>query len=272
MLFLMANHGSSRVKSEHELIVNTSGTVVVEYTYDAWGRLLTTTGSMASTLGEINPLRYRGYVYDSETGLYYLQSRYYNPAIGRFINADEYVGTGQGTLGYNMYAYCLSNPVRYVDYCGRFSGSPPVIGPGLTLPEGGGWEINIDGTVYYYTVSYNGNGELYEYWFDANGDLVWIRHHSTHGNGKHHEDPHDHRGGKDKDGKNTIGKKEKRDDKFRPPEQFAGAPQGATSIWLKSIGVGIALFATYEIVKWGTAAAFAPITGGISFVIAGAAP
>ena len=50
-------------------IVNTSGTVVVEYTYDAWGRLLTTTGSMASTLGEINPLRYRGYVYD--TGLYY---------------------------------------------------------------------------------------------------------------------------------------------------------------------------------------------------------
>lgn len=86
-------------------IVNTSGTVVVEYTYDAWGRLLTTTGSMASTLGEINPLRYRGYVYDTETGLYYLESRYYNPNIGRFINADAFSSTGQGCIGYNLFAY-----------------------------------------------------------------------------------------------------------------------------------------------------------------------
>ena len=118
MLFLMANHGSSRVKCEHELIVNTSGTVVVEYTYDAWGRLLTTTGSMASTLGEINPLRYRGYVYDTETGLYYLQSRYYNPAIGRFINADSYAATGQGLLGNNMFAYCNNSVVNLKDSSG----------------------------------------------------------------------------------------------------------------------------------------------------------
>ena len=67
-------------------LVSASGTRVVTYTYDAWGNPLSTTGSMAATLGEQNPLRYRGYVYDTETGLYYLQSRYYNPSWGRFIN------------------------------------------------------------------------------------------------------------------------------------------------------------------------------------------
>lgn len=96
-------------------ILNSSGEHVVGYTYDAWGKLLTTTGSMASTLGLYNPLRYRGYVYDRETSLYYLQSRYYNPTWGRFINADSKLSTGQGLLGNNMFAYCLNNPVTYCD-------------------------------------------------------------------------------------------------------------------------------------------------------------
>ena len=73
---------------------------------------------MANTLGKANPLRYRGYVYDDETRLYYLQSRYYDPEIGRFINADIYTSTGQGLLGNNMFAYCLNNPVNYVDGTG----------------------------------------------------------------------------------------------------------------------------------------------------------
>jgi YD repeat-containing protein len=60
-------------------LLNASGTEVVSYTYDAWGKELTCTGTMASTLGADNPLRYRGYIYDTETGLYYLQARYYNP-------------------------------------------------------------------------------------------------------------------------------------------------------------------------------------------------
>ena len=99
-------------------ILNSSGVSVVEYTYDAWGRLLTTTGSMSGTLGLHNPLRYRSYVYDRETGLYYLQSRYYNPAICRFISADTFVSTGQGILGYNMFAYCANNPIAYTDPAG----------------------------------------------------------------------------------------------------------------------------------------------------------
>ena len=69
-------------------LVNASGTQVVSYTYDPWGAPMSTGGTMAATLGAVNPLRYRGYVYDTETGLYYLSSRYYNPVWGRFINAD----------------------------------------------------------------------------------------------------------------------------------------------------------------------------------------
>ena len=78
-------------------IVNSSGTTVVSYVYDAWGRVITTVDNTNINLGEINPLRYRGYIYDQETGLYYLQSRYYNPTWGRFLNADTFVFTGQST-------------------------------------------------------------------------------------------------------------------------------------------------------------------------------
>ncbi len=69
-------------------IANYSGEIVVEYTYDAWGNPLSCTGSPADTLGKKNPFRYRGYVYDEETGLYYLNSRYYDPRVGRFICSD----------------------------------------------------------------------------------------------------------------------------------------------------------------------------------------
>ena len=96
-------------------IADRNHNLVVKYEYDVWGNILSTTGSMASTLGVHNPLRYRGYVYDTETGLYYLQSRYYNPYIGRFINADAYAATGQGFIGNNMFAYCLNNPVNSAD-------------------------------------------------------------------------------------------------------------------------------------------------------------
>lgn len=102
-------------------LVNNSGTQVVAYTYDAWGNPLSTTGTMADTLGKLNPFRYRGYVYDTETGLYYLGSRYYNPETGRFINADGYVSTGQGIVGNNMFAYAINNPISYSDHSGNFA-------------------------------------------------------------------------------------------------------------------------------------------------------
>ena len=105
-------------------IVDAAGTQVVAYTYDAWGKLLSTTGSMAGTLGEYNPLRYRGYVYDTETGLYYLNSRYYNPETGRFINADAEslitASPDSATWDKNLFAYCDNNPIVRVDNGGNW--------------------------------------------------------------------------------------------------------------------------------------------------------
>lgn len=77
-------------------ILDSSGMAVVQYTYTAWGSYLTCTGEMATSLGYYNPLRYRGYVYDAELGLYYLQSRYYNPGLCRFNAPDAFASTGQG--------------------------------------------------------------------------------------------------------------------------------------------------------------------------------
>ena len=97
-------------------IVDGSRSVVASYTYDPWGKIISSSG----TLADINPLRYRGYYYDSETGFYYLQSRYYDPEIGRFINADSYASTdATGLLSTNMFAYCENNPVMRVDPTGE---------------------------------------------------------------------------------------------------------------------------------------------------------
>ena len=97
-------------------LINSSGTMVASYSYDPYGQIQQTTGSMA----EINPLRYRGYYYDADTEFYYLQSRYYDATICRFINADSYSSTGQGIIGYNMFAYCGNNPVSRNDEDGEF--------------------------------------------------------------------------------------------------------------------------------------------------------
>ena len=99
--------------------------------YTSWGKPLATTGSLASTLGADQPFRYRGYIYDNETGWYYLKSRYYNPSIGRFISADVLLSTGQGVLGHNAYAYCLNNPINRSDDAGSFSFSDIFSGAGL---------------------------------------------------------------------------------------------------------------------------------------------
>ena len=109
-------------------LVDGSGALVVKYNYDAWGKLKSMTGSLASTVGTYNPIRYRGYVYDTETQLYYLNTRYYNPDVGRFINADGYASTGDELLGSNMFAYCGNNPVNCVDPTGEFAITTLLVG------------------------------------------------------------------------------------------------------------------------------------------------
>ena len=109
-------------------VITATGTEAAAYTYDAWGKPLASTGDMA----EANPIRYRGYYYDSETGLYYLQSRYYDPEVSRFINLDAYASTGRGILGTNMFVYCNNNSIMLSDGSGTLSAWA------LTLTDSGG--------------------------------------------------------------------------------------------------------------------------------------
>ena len=104
-------------------LVDSAGTKVVSYAYDPWGKTWSASGTLATTLGTFNPLRYRGYVYDTETGLYYLNSRYYNPTWGRFINADttDVLGASLDKANWdkNLFAYCDNNPIIRVDHGGQ---------------------------------------------------------------------------------------------------------------------------------------------------------
>ncbi len=100
-------------------IVDDSGNLVVSYAYDAWGKVLSVIGPNIE-LGNLNPFRYRSYYYDSDIEMYYLQSRYYDPEVCRFINSDDvnYIGL-TGTVGsYNAFAYCENNPVNWKDNTG----------------------------------------------------------------------------------------------------------------------------------------------------------
>ena len=138
---------------------------VATYEYDAWGNV-----SSSGRLAEINPLRYRGYYYDNETGFYYLQSRYYDPANRRFINADNYQSTGQGFVGTNMFAYCNNSPVDLYDQSGNAAGKSF-----LTVMEdcagGRPRELNPKG-IYQYAPSGTEALLLYESPYDSRANLT----------------------------------------------------------------------------------------------------
>ena len=98
-----------------------TGKLAVTYTYDAWGKLVKLEDSTANSVGTLNPFRYRGYYYDTETSLYYLQTRYYDPEVGRFINADAFASTDiSGVLSTNMFAYCENRPTIGSDPTGEW--------------------------------------------------------------------------------------------------------------------------------------------------------
>ena len=111
-------------------ITKQDGTVVAKYIYDVWGKILsikdgsnnTIETTNATHLANLNPFRYRGYVYDNETGLYYLQSRYYDPITGRFLNADDtdYIKSTNSALCTNVFIYCGNNSVNRLDTSGHF--------------------------------------------------------------------------------------------------------------------------------------------------------
>ncbi len=108
-------------------IYDDTGDMLVRYDYDAWGRLRTSWFKndeyQYSVLGNTNPIRYKGYYFDKDTGFYYLQSRYYDPVTGRFLNADDvsYIGVSGTVLGFNLMSYCEGNPIMWQDARGLFS-------------------------------------------------------------------------------------------------------------------------------------------------------
>ena len=103
-------------------LIDSTGKRVVSYKYDSWGRAVNISGTMAATVGQKNPFRYRGYYFDAESGMYYLQSRYYDPEIRRFISADNIIVTGTSVeyQNVNLYEYCSDNPINFQDPSGHF--------------------------------------------------------------------------------------------------------------------------------------------------------
>lgn len=99
-------------------IANADGTVIANYYYDDWGKLVETTGDTA--IANLNPIRYRSYYFDTETGLYYLNTRYYSPDMQRFLNADGYISSVGDIQGCNLFVYCANNPVNMSDSSGNW--------------------------------------------------------------------------------------------------------------------------------------------------------
>ena len=120
---------ATNLQGDVTYIYDIDGNRVVTYNYDAWGNILSITGTKATTIGRYNPFRYRGYYYDNETGFYYLNSRYYDPSSGRFLTADGQLN--DGLLGYNLFAYCENNPVMGYDPIGEWNWGGVIAGLGI---------------------------------------------------------------------------------------------------------------------------------------------
>lgn len=109
------------VQGDIVAVYDGAGNKLINYVYDAFGNFYEGySQANANSHARLNPFRYRGYYYDTDLKMYYLQSRYYDPAIGRFINPDKFATTGQGVLSSNMFAYCANDPVNYVDDEGTY--------------------------------------------------------------------------------------------------------------------------------------------------------
>ncbi len=105
-------------------ILDSNGTQVVSYEYDAWGKPVNTTDTSGANIAQLNPIRYRCYCYDTDTAFYYIKNRYYDPETGRFLNADTFAVVTDDLFSCenkNLYVYCNNNPVRYRDLDGQLA-------------------------------------------------------------------------------------------------------------------------------------------------------
>ena len=117
---------SKNALGDVKYLLSGNGSVLAKYTYDEWGKKISVTDENGNpvtdgtNIAHLNPFRYRSYYYDDETGLYYLNSRYYDPVTCRFVNADILITTDSNTIGINLYIYCGNNPVNRTDANGFF--------------------------------------------------------------------------------------------------------------------------------------------------------
>ena len=135
-------------------ILNSSGSLVASYKYDGWGNC-TVANTSGTDIGNINPIRYRSYYYDSETGYYYLNSRYYDSNVGRFISPD--ISLNDDTTGNNNFVYCGNNPILYKDTTGEwfyvalagglFSAAAQIVSNVLPVAEGETQPLWYDGAL-----------------------------------------------------------------------------------------------------------------------------
>ena len=176
-------------------IIDSLGNEVVKYTYDAWGKPLSCTGTMAASLGKLNPFRYRGYVFDEETGLYYLRNRYYDVNWSRFLNADKLLGTQGKLLSTSIFAYCRNCCINFRDHLGYEEESALITqcdidDKEILLALGISFDNLLPNQSYYYL---NGKGSKMYIWTGDDGKPIHSRHYTDHGKPKSHPYvPHDH--------------------------------------------------------------------------------
>ena len=107
--------GANNLKGDVIGLLDAGGTQVVSYSYNSWGRMTGMTDTSNALIGIMNPFRYRGYILDDETGLYYVGARYYDPETGRFISPDTQLVIDSNFTGVNLYIYCGDNAINYYD-------------------------------------------------------------------------------------------------------------------------------------------------------------
>lgn len=142
----------TNARGDVELIYGGSGVVLARYTYDSWGNTISIKDGSGEEITDptnialLNPIRYRGYYYDSETGLYYLQSRYYDPTTCRFVNADDLsmavCTPGSITYSKNTYAYCENSPIMHCDLNGKWTISISLF-IGFNVFFGGSYTVGV---------------------------------------------------------------------------------------------------------------------------------
>ena len=177
-------------------ITDSTGAFVARYTYDEWGNITSITDGQGndvsanlSHIANINPLRYRSYFYDAETGFYYVTTRYYDSDIGRWINTDRVMGVNQDMTTYNLFVYCGNNPVCRYDVGGMFwkelisgllhAGNDFAIAIGIDTAAVGAYFLMMepDENGIYHAVfdcwqQYFGYNELYDFAFDLGTSMV----------------------------------------------------------------------------------------------------